>query len=292
MGIVMVMGTVHNFFTDIQDLQGGYYEIINNLFQKSNDFPKNEFYIKTDSRFADSKFIPHINNTKDVCTVCGKECSWCRGKYRLNFSKSISQIIELPDLYLKFEDEPLKYLPEKFKEHDVAVALGVHEDILIELPRLIKISGGKALIAPAETKDWMSRWTREKTIEECEKYGLQYAFPKPFCSLTYGKFDIINQFIDEFKIGRPKFRLYVDDNDIITKAEVIISAPCGNGYNIAKHLVGKKLGEEAKACVAKYWHSYPCLGGMQVDPEVGDTILHIGGYIHYSALENAEIIKV
>ena len=103
---------------------------------------------------------------------------------------------------------------------------------------------------------------------------------------------MINQFIDEFKIGKPQFKLYVDKNDIIQKAEVIISAPCGNGYNVCKHLVGKKLGSEAKAAVAKFWHSYPCLGGMKIDPEVGDTILHIGGYIHYKALSDAEIVRV
>lgn len=81
-----------------------------------------------------------------------------------------------------------------------------------------------------------------------QKFGLEYAFPKPFCSLNYGKSKIINDFIDEFKIGKPKLRLFVNKDDIIEKAEVIISAPCGNGYNVAKHLVGTKLGEEAKNC--------------------------------------------
>jgi len=93
-------------------------------------------------------------------------------------------------------------------------------------------------------------------------------------------------------MGVPKFRLYVDERNIIKKAQVIISAPCGNGYNIAKHLVNKSLGEEAKKTVAKYWHSYPCLGDMHVDSELGDTPLHIAGYTHYNALERAEIIKI
>ncbi|MBV7276133.1 hypothetical protein I6U48_24925 [Clostridium sp. PL3] len=260
--------------------------------EKSDKQVKDEFHVKMDTRFANTKFIPHLENKKEACTVCGKSCFWCRGKYNLDFSDNIVQIVKLPDFYMLFEDQPLKYLPEKFEEHDLAIIIGVHQDIVLELPKLIKESGGKGIIVPCEDKDWVPRWSREMLIEECEKYGLEYAFPKPFCTLTYGEFKLINDFIDEFKLGKPKFRLFVDKNDIIVKAEVIISAPCGNGYNIAKHLVGTKIGEEAKKSVAKFWHSYPCLGGMHIDPELGDTILHIGGYTHYSALENAEIIKV
>lgn len=260
--------------------------------EKSDKKVENDFYVKIDTRFANTKFIPHLRDERDVCTVCGKSCVWCRTKYNLNFENSISQIVKVPDFYKLFEDEPLKYLPDKFEEHDIAVIIGVHQDILPELPKIIKESGGKAIIVPCEDKDWVSKWTRELVIEECKRYGLEYAFPKPFCTLTYGKFQLVNDFIDEFKLGKPKFKLFVNNDDVIVRADVVISAPCGNGYNIAKHLVGIKLGEEAKKSVAKYWHSYPCLGGMHIDPELGDTILHIGGYTHYSALENAEIIRV
>lgn len=260
--------------------------------KKTALLPENLFQIKLDSRFANNKFIPHLQDKPLACNLCGKKCYWCRGDYNLDFSSSIVDIVKLPDIYPLLLDNPSDCLPDKFKNHDVAVIIGVHQDILIELPKLVKESGGKAIIVPEEGHDWVSRWTRDETIEKCLAYGLQYAFPKPFCRLSYGKFDIINSFIDEFKIGKPKLRLFVDKDDMIRKAEVIISAPCGNGYNVAKHLIGTKLGEEAKKCVAKYWHSFPCMGGMHIDPEIGDTILHIGGYLHYAALENAEIIRL
>jgi hypothetical protein len=260
--------------------------------EKSGKLPEDEFHIKTDYRFANAKFIPHLKDKRAVCTVCGKNCVWCRKNYNLNFENKISEIVKLPDIYRMFEDEPLKYLPDKFKEHDVAVVIGVHQDILLELPNILKKSGCKALIVPCEGSDWVSRWTREMVIKECEELEVEYAFPKPFCTLNKGKFETINKFIDEFKLGKPKFKLYVNKENIIVKAEVIISAPCGNGYNIAKHLIGKKIGEEAKKSVAKFWHSYPCMGGMKIDSEIGDTPLHIGGYAHYSALENAEICKI
>ncbi|WP_035294488.1 DUF166 family protein [Clostridium sp. KNHs214] len=259
--------------------------------EKSNLNPENEFYIKLDSRFANLKFIPNLKDEKDVCTLCGKECFRCRAAYNLDYSEHIVQIIKLPDLYKKFEDKPLSYLPRKLATHDITIAIGIHEDILVEIPKLVKKSSGKALLIPCESGDWVSRWTRDEIINQCRKYDLQYAFPKPFCTLNYGNGETIDKFIDEYKLGKPKFKLYVNNEDIIIKAESVISAPCGNGYNVAKHLVGKKLGEEAKKAVAKYWHSYPCLGGMKIDPELGDTPLHIAGYTHYNALENAEIIR-
>jgi hypothetical protein len=260
--------------------------------EKSNKLPENEFYIKTDSRFANSKFIPNIDDSRKVCTVCGKECIWCRGRYKLNFRENISEIVKLPDLYRKFEDFPLDYLPDKFKKHDLALLLGIHEDIVLEIPKLLHDSGGKALIAACESGSWMSKWTRERLAEECKRNHLQYAFPKPFCTLDYGKFPVINEFIDTFKMGKPQFRLFVNCRDVIERAEVVISAPCGNGYNIARHLENKKLGDEARRALAKYWHSYPCLGDMHVDAELGDTPLHIAGYTHYSALEKAEIVRI
>ncbi|RKD31650.1 DUF166 domain-containing protein [Thermohalobacter berrensis] len=259
---------------------------------KSHKMPKTVFEMQTDTKFANNKFIPHLKDEKKVCNLCGKKCYWCRGEYNLDFSQNIKEIISLPDVYPLFVDNPLDYLPEKFKKSDVFIPLGIHEDILIEIPRLAYESGGKALIVPIEDSKWVSRWVKDKTIEECKKYSLEYAFPKPFCTLNKGKSKTINQFIEIFKIGKPRFKFYVNSNDIIEWAEVIISAPCGNGYNIAKHLTGSKLGEEAKMRVAKYWHSFPCMGSMEVDPELGDTILHIGGYTHYEALENAEIVRI
>ncbi|MTI71133.1 MAG: hypothetical protein FH751_12865 [Firmicutes bacterium] len=258
---------------------------------KSNNHPKNPFEMKTDSRFANAKFIPHLKDEKKVCTVCGKDCFWCRKEYNLDFSKNINELIKLPDLYPLFVDYPKNYLPKEFKKSDVFIAVGIHQDILVKLPKLIKHKA-KALIVPIEGTNWVSRWVKDKTIDECNKYNIEYAFPKPFCTLEKKNFRTINNFIDEFKIGKPKFRLYVNNLNEITKAVVLQSAPCGNGYNIAKHLKGVKLDEDAKEKVAKYWHSFPCMGGMKIDPEIGDTILHKAGYTHYNALKKAEIIKV
>lgn len=254
-------------------------------------FFQGESFVKTDGIFANERVIPNFRNIlyrkdeleKNQHDLIEKECL---------FSEKVAQIVHLPNTYDILIDDPLEYFVEDFKYHDLAIAIGIHEDILIELPRLISKSGGKALIVPLESRTWLTKWVRDKTIEECNKYNIEYAFPKPFCALEHGDFNLINNFIDEFRVGRPKFRLFVDKDKTILKAKVLITTPCGNLYNISKELEGKKLGEEAKEAVAKYWHSFSCLGDVQIDPEVGDTIVHIGGHIHYSAIDDAQIIYI
>lgn len=254
-------------------------------------FLQSESFIKTDGIFANERVIPNFKNIIFIQNQIKKTQSTLIDKERL-FGEKVIQIVELPNIYPILIDDPLEYLTEKFEEHDLAIAIGIHEDILIELPRLISESGGRGLIVPLESRTWLTKWVRDKTILECKKYKIEYAFPKPFCDLEHGEFKIINQFIDEFKIGKPKFRLFIDENKTIVKAEVLTTTPCGNLYNIEKELKGKKLGEEAKEAVAKYWHSFSCLGDVHIDPEVGDTIVHIGGHIHYSSIDNAEITYI
>lgn len=246
-------------------------------------FSQNDSFIRTDGIFANERFIPNLKSIFNM---------YSEFKLKSFFFEKVVQVIELPNAYPILVDDPLEYLPESFESHDLAIVLGVHEDILIELPRLINNSGGKALMVPLESRDWLRKWVRDKTIEECKKYDLQYAFPKPFCALQFGEFNVINEFIDEFKMGRPKLRLYVDYNNMIVKSEVLITTPCGNLFNIQKELEGKRLGKEAKEIVAKYWHSFSCLGDVHIDPELGDTVIHVGGHIHYSSVDDAEIIKV
>lgn len=251
----------------------------------SSRFYQGNSYIRTDGIFATERFIPNLEFIINNKLIENNEAP------ESDFNCKSVQKIELPSTYPILIDDPSEYLPEKFEEHDLVVALGIHEDILMELPKIIKKSGGKALIVPLESREWLTKWVREKTIEECKKYNIQYAFPKPFCSLEFGEFDVINQFINKYRLGKPKFRLQIDKKKVIVKAEVLINTPCGNLYDIEKELCGKKLGEEAREVVARYWHKFSCLGDVHIDPEVEDTIVHIGGHIHYSAIDTSDITE-
>jgi len=233
------------------------------------------------------KLIKHLTNESSVCTGCGDECVNCRKDYHLNFSEDIVGIHKLPAELLYYIDDPEKYLPAKFPPHNILLAINIHEDILLSLPKMAKEAGAKGIIIPVEHPDWLTRWGRNKLRQICADLRIDCAFPKPFCSLEKSEgHPHINKFIDHFRIGKPEIEIKAKDN-IIKKVRVIKSAPCGATYFVAHKLIGKSLDENIDGIVAKYWHSYPCIASMKMDPELGDTILHKGGYIHYDIVHEA-----
>jgi hypothetical protein len=50
---------------------------------------------------------------------------------------------------------------------------------------------------------------------------------------------------------------------------------------------GAPLDAAVAEVVAKYWHSFPCVASMEIDRELGETILHMGGFMHYRAVQEA-----
>lgn len=255
-----------------------------------DDFDKNEAIEPFQSVFENGfakKLIKHLTDESSVCAACGNDCVGCRKPYRLNFSSDIVGVYKLAAKLLYYIDDPAKYLPEKLPAHDILIAINVHEDILLALPKAAKEAGAKGLIVPSEHPDWLTRWGRGRIKQICADIGLECAFPKPFCSLVKeAAHPVINEFIDHFRIGRPILKIKAK-NGIIERATIKISAPCGATYLVAHKLEGKRLTDDIEAVVSKYWHSYPCIASMKTDPELGDTILHKGGHIHYSIVREA-----
>jgi hypothetical protein len=234
------------------------------------------------------RFVKHIVDDPSLCIGCGEDCDHCRYSYRIDFSKAIVGVLKVPFELPLFADESDLYLPPELPEHDITLAVNVHEDLLTDIPKLAKDAGSKALIAPSEAPEWVSRGCRRRLIELCKELGLEAAFPKPFCSLEERpEHPTINEFIRKFRIGKPRLQIFVHEGKIVN-TQVDCCAPCGCTYYVAKNLIGKQLTPSINEdLTAKYWHSYPCVGSMQMDPELGDTILHRGGYIHYSAVSAA-----
>lgn len=244
-----------------------------------------EFAMEFDDNYAE-RFVRHITDDETLCTGCGKKCDRCRLNYDLDFSGDI-ETIKLPKVMPYFVDDIESVLKLPLSKHTVLVAINIHEDILLALPELSNESNGKAIIIPLEDPDWITNWARDEIARKCENLGLESAFPKPFCSLEKGHGPIIDEFIETFRIGKPLIDIELDHNNIIKSADVKICAPCGNTYFVAKNLIGKKADKDINEWIAKYWHSYPCVASMKIDPELGDTILHKGGYIHYKIVSNA-----
>ncbi len=234
------------------------------------------------------RFVKHIVDDPGLCIGCGEDCDHCRYSFRIDFSENLVGVLKLPIELPIFADDTDLYLPPELPPHDVTIAINVHEDLLTDLPPLIKEAGSKALIVPSEAPDWVSRGCRRGVMAACKELGIEAAFPKPFCSLEESaSTPVINEFITKFKIGRPRIKIFVH-NDEIVNTQVDCCAPCGCTYFVAKNLIGKTVTPSINEdLTAKYWHSYPCVASMQMDAELSDTILHRGGYIHYSAVDEA-----
>ncbi len=233
------------------------------------------------------RFLKHLRNEhRDICTGCGDSCLHCRDWRVPDFSADLAGVIRFPSLLPELLDDPREYLPDDLPAHDALVAIAIHEEILIALPELSARAGGKAVIAPIEAPEWVSRWARGKLEQKCRERGLEVAVPKPFCNLARGVGRALDAFIEHFRIGRPEFDIACLDGRAATVA-ARISAPCGNSHYVAHCLQGYPLDDHVHLEVSRCWHSYPCTASMKQDPELGDTILHKGGQIHMEAFRCA-----
>jgi hypothetical protein len=238
------------------------------------------------------RVIRNLINDPSYCKPCGLYCDSC--KYNVyTCVRNIRAAIELPSLseLPSFIDDPGKYIPKTIPKSDLWVASGLHKDLLLELPRHIKRAEAKGLIVPVEDPAEVPMGLRTQLNDECERLGLESAFPKPFCSLEpFEDKPIISRFVTELKIGRPSLNITTvatGDSEFIQSTEVRRSAPCGSTWYVAKKLLGVEVKTDViHDAVAKAHHSYPCTAAMTVDPEEKEPILHIAGYIIREEVEN------
>ncbi|RJP82239.1 MAG: hypothetical protein C4524_00955 [Candidatus Zixiibacteriota bacterium] len=233
------------------------------------------------SAWAD-RFLQHLANRRELCTGCGDACVHCRDWRARDYRDDLAGVIRLPAVLPELLDDPAEYFPDALPPHDVLVAIEIHEEILMELPRRCREAGGRAVIAPVEAPQWMSRWARGKFREAGRHAGVETAAPKPFCALERSAGPAIAAFIEHFCLGRPEIEIEVLDGRL-ARVTAHVTAPCGNSHYVAHCLQGFPLSEALQFEVCRYWHSYPCTAGMKQDPDLGDTILHRGGQIHMEA---------
>ena len=246
-----------------------------------------EFTRAYDDAFA-QRLLMHLTNDVNLCTGCASFCEHCRDQYPIQFAEDVVGLLQLPARLPLYIDDAAEFLPDDLEPHDVSLVVNVHEDLLLSLPKLLLKAGSRAMIVPQEDTEWLSPGVRRQVERECLEIGLECAFPKPACSLEARPDQpAVRDFQQHYRVGRPKIVVQSRDG-VIREARVVQSAPCGNTYYLAYNLAGQEIGEDLnERVVAKYWHSFPCVGSMLTDPELGDSILHKGGYLHYKAVDEA-----
>lgn len=242
-----------------------------------------------DDAFA-QRVIMHLTNDSNLCTGCASFCEHCRDQYPIQFAEDIVGLLQLParlPLYIDDSDEFFPS-PADIEQHDVTIVINVHEDLLLSLPALVKQAGSRAIIYFQDDTAWLSPGVRRQVQRICTDLGLESAFAKPACSLDAREDQpVIREFQRVYKIGRPKIVIQSRDG-VIREARVVQSAPCGNTYYVAYNLAGQEIDKDLnERVVAKYWHAFPCVGSMLTDPELGDSLLHKGGFLHYAAVDEA-----
>jgi hypothetical protein len=169
-------------------------------------------------------------------------------------------------------DDPADFLPEDIGGPEIVIAVNLHQDILVDLPKLLSPKGAQVLIAPIESPEWIRPGLIHQVTNECSKVGMESAFPKPFCALE-PKTPTLRRFCEEYHIGRPELEIEVRDGKVIG-AEAVKGSPCGLTHWVAERLVGRPADETLEARAAELLHLRPCLATMVLDPALGDTVMH------------------
>jgi len=238
------------------------------------------------------RVIGNLCNSINFCQACGITCEFCRLKYG-SFAGDIYGVHKIFGDLPPFIEEPEKFLSNNMPRCDVIIAIGLHSDLLSALPSVAKESKAKAVIVPIEDKNWCPISVKRRLMEDLVKINVEYAFPKPFCSLEGDGQPALEEFVRRSRIGRPLIGVEIKEG-FISNAFVLRSAPCGSTWYVAQCIKGKKI-SKIEDVVTVAHHSYPCTASMEIDPELNDAILHKAGYtireVVKDAIERAITIK-
>jgi len=234
------------------------------------------------------RVLENLRGADDFCKACGPDCIACRKPYDRRFDENVAGVIAFPAVMPYVLENPADYVPRSVPAHDVLLAINIHEQLLIEAVRKSPQWHTRAIVAPIEAPDWVRPGTRAQARALARDSGVETAFPKPFCAFDPPAGTVLAQFRKHFHIGKPEVTLDVKDGRI-DGAHVEVSAACGATYYVARWLTGKRLDDDLKYdVVSKRLHSYPCTASMDMDDELGDTILHVAGQAHFEILAPLE----
>ncbi|MFP3897803.1 MAG: DUF166 domain-containing protein [Dehalococcoidia bacterium] len=175
-------------------------------------------------------------------------------------------------------DDADEFLPKELTVADLLISLGEHPGVAQMIPDMVKRSGARAVIAPADNRAWLPIGLARQTQKKMESMGVDMVYPVPFCSLT--EKDSQNPYIQEFArhFGRPEvdMEFYQDDRHRVGKVTVNREAPCGSTRFVADRLVGVWF-RDATEQAGLLHHQFPCMATMAMDREFEDTLMHRAG---------------
>jgi hypothetical protein len=240
------------------------------------------------------RVVGNLVNYSGFCISCGEACTQCRN-VRPGYAENIVSLVEMPDPASlgDFIDDVEPYLPKDIPQADIALVMNVHPDILFGLLPKLKEAGVKGIVGCSERPQELPLGQRKQLEEKAAELGMEAAFAKPFCAMRPDPTKPnIAAFLEKAGIGEPLIEVAVQRSrvgkDHIVAANVIRTAPCGSTWFVAKRLLGLEPDQpDIRERISEAHHAYPCTASMERDTELGDTILHKGGYIIREAVEDS-----
>ena len=180
-------------------------------------------------------------------------------------------------------DDPLEVLPSDLPGGDLLVYVGQDRKLAEIIPEIAEACQVKEVIAPVDVRGHLPTGLANQVLRQLSKKNIPVVFPAPFCSLAEA--DHQGKLIQEFArhFGKPELGIAVEDG-VIKEATVRRGAPCGNSHFVAERLVGIQVKESVEQ-TGSFFHAHPCQGSMDMDRELGDTILHVAGHIIKDAVK-------
>jgi thymidylate synthase len=199
------------------------------------------------------------------------------------------EVWQAPQSFPLMIDYPEDYLPASFNPADLILAFGEHKSIPELIPDIARLCGAKAVLAPIDHTATLPPGLARQLHEWLSRMGVSCATPKPLCSLTEKDYMVNRRqkaayddpFIAEFArfFGKPSLKIEVDPKTkVITSAEIVRDAVCGCASFTAERLAGIHV-DEAEHKAGMLHHHFPCLASMGIDPDFGDTLMHVSGNI-------------
>ncbi len=203
---------------------------------------------------------------------------------------------ETPKVLPPVVDYPEDYLPDALPPCDLILSLAEVKGVAELIPDIARMTGARAVIAPIDNVAWLPVGLARQLREWLARMGVACVTPMPFCSLTEKHSNalrlkqpyddpLIRAFARHF--GQPAFRAEVDPQTRrIVALDVTRDACCGCARYVAERLAGTPV-EDAVEAGGLHHHHYPCQATMGIDPQYGDTLLHVSGNIMKDALKEA-----
>ena len=182
-------------------------------------------------------------------------------------------------------DNPQEILPKDLPEADLLLYLGQNNKLAELIADIAAECKVKAVIAPVDNRALLPTGLANQTKRQLSKMGIDTVSPDPFCALT--EEDSENPIIKEFAryFGKPKLEVGLSEGQI-DRVSLIREAPCGNTHYVAERLSGVNI-KDALERAGQLHREHPCMASMNMDREIGDTLMKKAGALLEKAVAEA-----